>query len=128
MATQRTGDIKPLEGLTLGTILPNLSIRTLLDLHFNHYIATMFTGGLPGFNINDLTAFDNNNYDDKFSFDGFDWEILSNVAGPSQPYTGVDVQGDLNAYPEFPSPSSAPTSLYPAQGAIPNEGKLCCTS
>ena len=99
-----------------------------LDLHFNHYIVTMFTGGLPGFNINDITAFDNKNYDDKFSFDGFDWEILSNVAGPSQPYTGVDVQGDLNAYPEFPSPSSAPTSLYPAQGAIPSEGKLCCTS
>lgn len=88
----------------------------------------MFTSG-PGFNINDLTLFNNNNYyDDIFGFDGLDWENPSSVAGPSQPYTGVDVQGDLNNYPEFPSPSSAPTTLCPAQGVNLNEGKLCYTS
>jgi hypothetical protein len=87
----------------------------------------MFTGGLPGFDINDLTGFKNNSHDD-FGFDGFDWEILSNTAGPSQPYTGVDIQGDLSKYPDFLSPSSAPTSLYPAQGVVQNEGKLCRTS
>ena len=83
----------------------------------------MFTSGIPGFNINDFTIFNNNNYDDIFGFDGFDWENPSSAAGPSQPYTGVDVQGDLKNYPEFPSPSSAPTSLCPAQRAIANEGK-----
>jgi len=84
----------------------------------------MFTGRFPGFDINDLTVFDNNNHDHVFGFDGVDWEVLSNVAGPSQPYTRV---GDLKNYPDFPSPSSAPTSLYPAEGAIQNKGELRCT-
>ena len=84
----------------------------------------MFTSGLPGLDIDGLIGFNNNSYcGNNFDFDGFNWE---NTVGPSQPYTGVEVQGDLNNYPEFPSPSSAPTSLYPARGY--NEGKLCRAS
>ena len=85
----------------------------------------MFTSVLPGLDIDGLTGFSNNSYcGDNFDFGEFNWE---NTAGPSQPYTGVEVYGDLNNYPEFPSPSSAPTSLYPAE-LVNNEGKLCCTS
>lgn len=85
----------------------------------------MFSG-LPEFDINDLTGFNNSG---DLALDGFNWENPSKVAGPSQPYTGADVQGDLNNYPEFPSPRNAPTSLYPARGTIANdEGKSCCIS
>ena len=71
--------------------------------------------GFPEFNIDELTGFDSNNYSgDNFAFDEFDWE-LSNVAGPSQHYSRVNVRGDLNNYPDFPSPLSTPTSLYPSQ-------------
>ena len=91
----------------------------------NTYV-TMFTSGLPGLDIDGLTGFNNNNYcGNNLSFDGSFWE---NTAGPSQPYTGVEVQGDLSNYPAFPSPSSAPTTLYPARGLVGTRGKLCRAS
>ena len=84
--------------------------------------------GFPEFNIDDLTGFDNNTHgSDDFDFGGFNWD-LSKVAGPSNPYMGADVWGDLNDYPDFPSPSTAPTSLYPTHRASPEEGKLYCMS
>ena len=92
-----------------------------LDLRSNHYIVTMPFSGFPEFNIGDLTGFDN------LGFDRSNWD-LSDVAGPSQHYSGADVQGGLNGYQDFPSPLSAPTSLYPTHGEFPNEGKLDCTS
>jgi len=90
----------------------------------------MFSNGFPEYNINDLTAFEYNSHSGyDFGFDGFYWENPSNFAGPSQqPYTGAEVRGDLNVYPDFPSPSSAPISLSPTHGVFPNEGELCCTS
>ena len=89
----------------------------------------MFSNGFPEFDINDLTTFEDNSYCGyDFGFDGFNWENPLSVAGPSQPYTGAEVRGDLTAYPNFPSPSSAPTSLSPTYGVLPNEGKLCYTS
>ena len=84
----------------------------------------MSSSGFPEFNIDELTMFHNNNFSgDNSIFDEFDWS-LPNEAGPSQPYTGVDVQGDLNNYPEFLTPATAPTSLYPTHGVSFNEGKL----
>ena len=59
------------------------------------------------------------------------WD-LSALGGPSQSYAGVEVWGDLNNYPDLPlplgapeplSPNSAPTSLYPANGVVPGEGR-----
>jgi len=83
----------------------------------------MFFSGFPEFNIDDLTGLGNNNYcEGNLDFDGSDW-YLSNVAGPSQPYVGVDVQGDLNNYPDFATPLTAPTSLDPTHGIFSNEGK-----
>lgn len=82
----------------------------------------MFPSGFTGFDINNLPGLHNDGYCDDFGFNGPDW----NVAGPSQPYTGVDVRGDLINYPAFPSPSTVPISLYPSHGAWPNEGKLRC--
>jgi hypothetical protein len=88
----------------------------------------MLFSGFPEFNIDDITGFNNNSYcGDSFHFDGINWD-LSNDAGPSQPYMGVDVQGDLNNYPDFHTPATAPVSLYPTNEVFPNEGKLCCTS
>ena len=81
----------------------------------------MSFSGFPELNINDLTMFYNNFYGDNSVFDEFNWNSLD--AGPSQPYMGVDVQGDLNNYPEFLSPNSAPISLYPTHGVSTNEGK-----
>ena len=82
----------------------------------------MSFSGFPEFNIDDLTMMHSNNfYGDNSVFNEFDWNSLD--AGISQPYMGVDVQGDLNSYPEFPSPNSAPTSLYPTHGVSTNEGK-----
>ena len=99
-----------------------------LDLRSNHYIVTMSFSGFPEFNIDDLTGFDNNSYGgDSFGFDRSNWD-LPDVAGPSQHYSGADVQGGLNGYQDFPSPFSAPTSLYPIHGEFSNEGKLDCTS
>ena len=84
--------------------------------------------GFPEFNTDELTGFDNNSYSgDSSAFCEFNWG-LSNVAGSSQHYTGADIRGDLNNYPDFPSPLSAPTSLYPTHGEFSNEGKLDCTS
>ena len=88
----------------------------------------MFSNGFPDFNTNDLTALDDNSYCSYNFFDEFNWEDPSNVAGPSQPYTGAEIRGDLNAYPDFLSPSSAPTSLDPTHGALFDEGKLYCSS
>ena len=80
--------------------------------------------GIPQFNIEDLTVlYNNNNCSGNFGLDGFDYMDPSNVAGPSQTYTGVDVQGNLSSYPEFLTPSTAPVSLNPAYGVHPNEGK-----
>ena len=38
----------------------------------------------------------------------------SNVTGPSQPYTWVEVLGNPNSFPDLNGPETAPTSLYPA--------------
>ena len=84
----------------------------------------MFPNEFPPFDINDFAEFDNNNCDDKSGIDGLNWE----GAGPSQPYLGGGVQGDLGPYPSFPSPLTAPTSLYPTHGVFTDEGKLCCVS
>jgi len=87
------------------------------------HIVIMSFDAFPEFNYDDLTWFENNSiYGDDLGFSGLSWD-QSNVAGPSQPYTGVGVFGDFN-YPDFPSPSTAPTSLYPTQGVPPDEGKL----
>ena len=98
-----------------------LQTASPLDLRSNHYIVTMPFSGFPEFNIGDLAGFDN------LGFNRSSWD-LSDVAGPSQHYSGADVQGGLNGYQDFPSPFSAPTSLYPTHGEFPNEGKLDCTS
>ena len=96
----------------------------------------MFFAGFPEFSTDDLTGFNNNAFcGDDFSFDGPNWD-LSNVAGPSQPYTGVNVrgdlgnypdpqnvQGDLNSYPDFQTPATIPTSLYQTHGVFSNRGK-----
>ena len=87
--------------------------------------APMFPNESLGFNIDDLTGLDNRScYDDNLGFDGLIWD----GAGPNQPYLGVDVRGDLDNYPSFLTPFTAPTSLHPTDGAFPNEGKLYCTS
>ena len=82
----------------------------------------------PELNYDDFTWFkDNSIYGDAFGFDGTSWD-QSDVAGPSQPYTGVDVFGDYNNYPEFPSPPTPPISLNPTYGMLPEEGKSYRTS
>ena len=89
----------------------------------------MVTNGIPEFNVNDLTDFDNNDYcGSDFGFDRFNYQTdLSNVAGPSQVSAGADVCGELDNYPAFlPSPTE-PESLYLDYGVYPREGKLCCT-
>ena len=85
----------------------------------------MFPNDFPGLNINDLTGLNNNSYcDDNLGFYGLNW----NGAGPSQPYLGVDVQGNLDNYPKFSTPSTTPTFSYPTHGVFPDEGKLSCIS
>ena len=82
----------------------------------------------PELNYDDITWPDNNSiYGDDFGFNGPTWD-QSNAAGLDQPYTGADVFGDYNNYPEFPSPSAAPVSLYPTYGVLPEEGKPDRTS
>ena len=84
----------------------------------------MFSNEFLGFDFSDLAGLnDFTHYDGNFNFDGFDW----NAAGPSQPYTGVEVQGNVNSYPEFLTPFTAPTSLYPDCGIFTDEGKSCST-
>jgi len=91
-------------------------------------IVTMVFSEFPEFDLDDLTEFNDNNFcDDNFGFDGFNWDS-SNVAGQSQPYTGVDVRGDLNNYPDFLTPTTAPISLYPTQEVLPEGGELYCAS
>lgn len=89
----------------------------------------MITNGIPEFNVNDLTGFDNNSYcGGDFGFDGINYQVdPSNIAGPSQAYTGADVWGELDNYPDLPSPSTEPVSLYLGYGVYPREGKPCCT-
>jgi len=87
----------------------------------------MTVNGIPEFNFDDLTIVDYDYCSANFGFDGLDYQAdLSQVAGPSQPYTGVEVLGDSHNYPDIPSPSTTPTSLYLAHGTYSNEGKLCC--
>ena len=82
----------------------------------------MFSNEFLGFDINDLIGLNTNTYfDNNFDFDGLNW----NVAGPSQPYMGADVYGDLNSFPDFFAPLAVPTSSYPDNGAFLNEGKSC---
>jgi hypothetical protein len=84
----------------------------------------MTFSGIPEFNFEDLT-FPNNNsyYGANFGFDELNYLDPSKVAGPSEPYMGADVLGELKNYPDFPPPSAAPISLNPAYGVYPNEGK-----
>ena len=84
----------------------------------------MFSNGIPQFDLDDPSFFDNNNGGD-FNFDGFDFLDSSNVAGPSQTYPGVGVIGDLNSYPEYLIPPAAPKSLYSENELYPNKGKTC---
>jgi len=87
----------------------------------------MSSSAFPEFNIDDLTGFDTSYfYGNDAGYDGLDWD-QSSVTGLSQPYMGVDVFGDVNNYPDFPSPSTAPTSLYQTNGELPEEGKSHCT-
>ena len=81
----------------------------------------MPSSGFPEFDVNELTASHNDNsyYNDSI----FDWNLL-NSAGPSQPYMGADVQGDLNDYPQFLTPATAPISLHPTHEVSLDEGKL----
>jgi len=74
-------------------------------------------------NYDDLTwSKDSGVYGEDFGFNGPSWD-QSNVAGPSQPYTGVDIFGDFDDYPDFPSPSTVPAS-YPTNGVNLDEGEL----
>ena len=85
----------------------------------------MFSNEFLGFDFSGLAGSnDHTHYDGNFNFDGLGW----NVAGPSQPYTGVEIQGNVNSYPDFLTPFTAPISLYPDCGVFTDEGKLCCAS
>lgn len=83
----------------------------------------MFNNEFPGFGLNDPIWSNNiTGYDANFDINSFNW----NIAGPSQPYTGAVVHGNLNSYPDFFAQSTTPTSLYPGYGDFYNEGKSCC--
>ena len=87
----------------------------------------MLSNEMSQSNANDFTSFNNNNYcGGNFDFSGFDYLDSSNVAGPSQTYTGADVLGDFNSYPDYFDPSTAPTSIL--DDLYPQEGKRCPTS
>ena len=73
-------------------------------------------------------SFNNNTYGGNFGFSGFTSLDPSNVAGTSQTYTGADVMGNWDSYPDFPTPSTAPTSIDPFNGLDPQEGKSRHTS
>lgn len=88
----------------------------------------MTFNGIPEFNIDDLTIF---NFDDNDTYsadylDGFDYPNQSSLAGPSQPYPGVDVLGNLSEYPNFPSESAATLPLNLMHDTYSNGGKLPC--
>ena len=94
-------------------------IRAPLEPRSNSHIAPMFPNEFFEFNINDFAGLD-----DSLDFNWLNWDSAS----PSQPYPGVDVQGDLGNYPNPLTPSTAPTSLYPTDRVLSSEGKLYCTS
>ena len=83
----------------------------------------MFSNEFLDFDINDIIEWNANAYSDgNFDLNGLNW----NVAGPSQPYTGADVYGDLNSYPDFFAPPAVPTSsCLDPNGAFLNGGKSC---
>ena len=85
----------------------------------------MSFSGIPESTASQLTtAHDDNSYcEGNLGLGGFSYLDPSNIAGPSQPYFGVDVWGDFSNYPDFASPSSAPMSLFPVNGGYPSEGK-----
>jgi hypothetical protein len=104
------------------------------------------------FDFTDSTGFDNNNlgHDNSSTVDdilnAFNWENdagldlythqyasrsikddewylhQSNVGGPSQPYTGVEVLGGC---PGLNDAATAPATLYPADRVSLDEGKSC---
>ena len=87
----------------------------------------MFPGEFPEFSIDDLIEFNSNTlYGDNFSFDGSNWHLPN--ASQLYPYTGAGVQGDLNSYPDFQTPTTAPTPSYQTPGMSSKEGKSSCTS
>ena len=89
----------------------------------------MFPSKIPQLNIDDLTTFNNNSYcGGSFGFDEFNYLDPSHVAGPSQKYTGVDVLGNFNDFPDFPTTLTTQVSLDSARGLCPYEGKLCRAS
>ena len=63
-------------------------------------------------NANDPTIFgDNDHWGGSFDFSGFDYLDPSNVAGPSRVYTGADVLGDFDSYPDYLTRSTGPISI-----------------
>ena len=52
----------------------------------------------------------------------------SNVDGPSHPYTGAEVLGGQNDFPDLDDPTTAPTTLYPTNQMSLQEGKSCRSS
>ena len=87
----------------------------------------MFSSSIPQF---DFTIWNNNYCGEDFDLDGFDYMNPSGVAGPSQIYTGTDVLGDLDSYPDFLdflSPSTTPSCLDQLNALYPDEGKSCPT-
>jgi len=79
--------------------------------------------GMSQFNMDNSATLN-----DDFGFDGFDYLDPSKVAGPSwQLYSGTEVLGDFNNYPDPLTPSTAPISLNPAGGLNHNWGKSCRT-
>ena len=87
----------------------------------------MSFSGIPESTASQLTmatAYNDNSYcEGSLGLGGFSYLDPSNIAGPSQPYFGVDVWGDFNNYPDFATPSSAPTSLLQVNRGYPSEGK-----
>lgn len=107
------------------------------------------------FDLNSFTGFDNNNlgHDNSSTaddlFNAFDWGNNTGVdlytdqhagpstradewylhqsptGGPGQPYTGVEVLGGLNGFPDLDDPTTAPTTLCPANQVSLGEGKPC---
>jgi len=135
VATQRTALLSGIKPPKCGTCPQNHHTpSTFPPTHFippsprlREPSTTMTTSGISDFNIDDLF-----NYDyctGNFGFDGSGYSVdPSQVAGPSQPYTGAEVSGNLHEYSDFPSPFTAPTSLYPVHQTYTNEGKLHGTS
>jgi hypothetical protein len=77
--------------------------------------------GIPQSSSDYLAVFDNNNGGD-FGFDEFNYWDSSNVADPSQAYSGVNVIVDSNtAY--YHVPSTVPASLNLAYESYPNGGR-----